>query len=263
MCCAKGELTLIVYERETDFVMIEQHHHAILSGELAGNWRNDLFMRNHRQDVVFAITEHDRAWIALDATPLWNDAKQVPYSFLDLPSRLKLPHYQYGIDAVEHQNKYAALLCSHHYASFFHKSVDVAERQYYHYELHRQNRLRQAFGDVSDDEITIHVEMLKFFDRLSLYICLNEPGVSKENEFPWYRDGFQGSERILGTSGSRVNAHWIDKNRIGLTVFPFTEPFLASVPAKLVSKRLIQQEGVAEAYQSTPQTIRTVEMGPL
>lgn len=161
------------------------------------------------------------------------------------------------------KTNYTALLCSRHYASFFNESIHSAEQAYYRHELERQNRLLLGVGDISDDEINIHVEILKFFDRLSIYICINEPGTSKESEFPWYRDGFQGSEQIPGTYGNRINAYWLDKNHVGLTVFPFTARFKVSVPTKIVSKRVIEQQGIAVAYKSTPVTIRTVKVGPM
>jgi hypothetical protein len=251
---------LIVYERENNFVMVEQNNHAILSGDLAKNWRDDLFVGMDRKpDVIFAITQHDRAWVGLDETPLWDDAAKAPYSFIDLPSRLKLPHYQVGIDAVERRNKYAAFLCSCHYASFFDESADSAEQAYYRHELERQNRLRPELN-VSDEELHIHLNILKFLDRLSIYICINEPGVAKEQEFFWYRDGFPGSEQLLGAHGQRINAYWLDEGRIGLTRFPFASTFTVSVPAKIVSKRDIEQLGIAVAYRQTPVTLRTVEL---
>nr|WP_253735858.1 DUF3891 family protein [Paenibacillus sp. FJAT-26967] len=30
-----------------------------------------------------------------------------------------------------------------------------------------------------------HFKLLKLCDELSLYVCLNEPGVSKDEEHPW------------------------------------------------------------------------------
>lgn len=254
---------MLVYKRENDFVLVEQHDHAILSGDLFSHLRDDVVTGNFRSDVFFAVRNHDRAWIGIDATPIWNDGQDSPYSFIDLPSLLKLPHYQYGIDWVECKNKYAALLCSQHYASFFSHTKDDAELEYYQYELDRQNRLLVKIGDVSENENNNHLDILKFFDRLSVYICMNEPGVSKDNEFSWYRDGFAGTEQLFNANGDKIIAHWLNEKSVGLNVFPFTHKFEISVPIKAVSKRAIQEHGIAKAYRTSPSTIRTVEVGSM
>lgn len=254
---------MLIYERKNDFVLVEQNNHAILSADLFNQLRGDLFDENRRSDVLFAIRNHDRAWIGIDATPLWNDEKNAPYSFIDLPSLLKLPHYQYGIDWVERKSKYAALLCSQHYASFFSHAKNEAELEYYQYELERQNRLRVESGNVSDKGNNNHLDVLKFFDKLSIYICINEPGVSKDNEFGWYRDGFEGTDQLFDVNGGKIVAHWLNEKSVGLTVFPFKQKFEISVPTKSVSKHIIQEQGLAKAYRTTPLTIRTVEIGPM
>ena len=65
---------MVIYEREADWVMIPQHNHGLLSGEIVKNWNPSYFDGANRQDdVIFAITEHDRGWIDLDETPFWND----------------------------------------------------------------------------------------------------------------------------------------------------------------------------------------------
>jgi hypothetical protein len=255
---------MIVYERDHDFVMVEQHHHALLSGVFAEHWRDEFFLGIHRKsDVLFGIAQHDRAWIRLDATPLWNDRKKAPYSFIDFPSPLKLSHYQHGIDSLERENRYAALLCSRHYASFFAESSNPDEQAYFRYEVDRQNRLRLEFHEVSDADLQFHVEMLKFLDRLSIYVCINEPGVPKEDEFVGYREGFVNSEHFPFAYGKRIVAYWLDDRRIGLNVFPFTDEFEASIVVRIVNKTAIHQHGVAEAYRNTPPSVRIIRICPV
>ncbi|MCI0182407.1 MAG: DUF3891 family protein [Acidibacillus sp.] len=255
---------MIVYEREHDFVMVDQHHHALLSGQLAQYWREDLFNgESHREDVIYAIAQHDRAWITLDEIPLWNDRSKAPFSFIDFPSPLKLLHYQRGVDEVEGQNKYAALLCSCHYSSFFYEPMSSDEREYKQLESNRQNRLFSEIKFISDDECSQHLRMLKFLDNLSIYICINEPGISKKEEFKWYTDGFNGSEQLPTAAGNKIIAYWLNDHSIGLTMSPFKEHTRVSVPTKIVTKKSIHQYGVAKAYSHTKTTIRTVEVGPL
>jgi len=252
---------MIVRERTNDFVMIEQHHHALLSGQFARQWGDDFFEGfSKKADVLWAVSEHDRAWIDLDAYPLWNDAVNAPFSFIDLPSALKLPHYKQGIDYLERENAYAAFLCSMHYASFFAESTNPAELVYRSFELDRQQRLRNQLPDVTVKEWNFHFSMLKFLDQLSLYVCFNEPGVAKEDEISMYRDGFVKSEHFSFASGKSVVAYWMDKRRIGLTAFPFKGEFEVSVSLRIVNKSVIQQHGLAEAYKKASPLERTVQI---
>ena len=253
---------MIVYERRNDFVMFEQHRHGMLSGDLAQHCQ-DSFLGTARYipELQTAISQHDLAWVGLDAIPLWNDAKYSPFSFIDLPSSLKIPHYEKGMDAVERQSKYACLLCSLHYASFFHGSNGEAERVYFQLERNRQRRLQDDLG-VPAKDIAVQLQILKFFDSLSLYICLNEPGTPKESEFPWYREGFPNSEKLPLTQGHRIHAHWQNEAQIGLTFFPFMGKFEVSVPLKVVEKQSIREHGIAKAYEHTVWNHRTVELSP-
>ncbi|MGP4082567.1 DUF3891 family protein [Pseudalkalibacillus sp. R45] len=63
---------MVIYEREVDWVMIPQHHHGLLSGDIARHWNSAYIKGTERwSEVIFAIAQHDRGWIDLDATPFW------------------------------------------------------------------------------------------------------------------------------------------------------------------------------------------------
>jgi hypothetical protein len=65
---------MIVRETEREFVMITQHDHAHLSGVLASHFTKEFFREDsYYQELILAIYEHDRSWIRLDDTPIWND----------------------------------------------------------------------------------------------------------------------------------------------------------------------------------------------
>nr|AYQ72090.1 DUF3891 family protein [Cohnella candidum] len=110
---------MIIREIQDSFVMVTQHDHALLSGEIAKHFTDPYFVDGaYRADVELAIREHDRGWIRLDDAPIWNDRDAKPFSFMDYPLLPKLTHYRLGIDEVQAQSEYAALLCSMHYCSF-------------------------------------------------------------------------------------------------------------------------------------------------
>lgn len=137
---------MIIRETEHEFVMVAQHDHALLSGDVAKN--------------------------------------------TDYPSLPKVTHYQYGLDQVEKMNKYAGLLCSMHYYSFgFQDSTDRDCIEFAHHEKCRQKRIRDELNVTNDEAIIKQFRLLQLCDRISLYVCLNNPGVSKEQEHPPFKIG--------------------------------------------------------------------------
>ncbi|MCF8563364.1 DUF3891 family protein [Alicyclobacillus tolerans] len=254
---------MVVYERENDFVMVRQDDHARLSGDIAAQWRHADFSGDKiRENVVLAISDHDRAWIELDEAPIWNDVTRAPYSFVDMPNEIKLAHYRKGIDETEAVSPYAGLLCSLHYLAFTQHSQAQAAVEFSRWELARQQRLKQSLGKMdekSQQELEFHWLLMQFCDRLSLYVCLNEPGVSKEDEFPWYRKGFDLSEKLSATHGEKVVAHWSEPGRIRLFPNPFPRSFSATVLVRIVKKAEIDQHGLRAACRAAVVSKRTVE----
>ncbi|MBP1989329.1 DUF3891 family protein [Paenibacillus eucommiae] len=240
---------MIVRETEHDFVLYQQHDHAFLSGEAASNLKEQLFINDsYVQDVLFAIYEHDRSWIRLDETPVWNDHIRAPFSFTDYPFLPKLTLYSYGLDETESRNEYAALLCSLYYSSFqpIRDSKQVEAVSFYDQELARQQRIMKKLN-LSEELVKKHFKLLQICDEISLYVCMNEEGASKENEHPWYKDGLK-----TIVDDQAIAANWLNTETIRLTPFLFKKEFTASIRLKRVPKQLILQLGIALAYSQTP-----------
>ncbi|MFS1512414.1 DUF3891 family protein [Chengkuizengella sp. SCS-71B] len=257
-----GANEMIIYEQKDKFIMIEQHEHANVSGEMAIHWDMKYFQNKNRwADVLLAVYEHDRGWIELDAVPFWNDRKQVPYSFMDFPLPPKLRAYQHGIDTVEEKNSYAGLLCSLQYTHLISEvSDDPQAVPFLAYEKNRQNNMIKQWIKNEDQktDLYFHLSFLQFFDELSLYICLNEPGTKKENEHVWFRDGFTKSKHFPFMNEKSIIAHWIDEHHVKLSRFPFVNDFEINLKIKKVMKQHISQEGIAKAYENTSYDTRTV-----
>ncbi|GIP31654.1 hypothetical protein J2TS4_08640 [Paenibacillus sp. J2TS4] len=109
---------MVVRETEHEIIMVRQHDHAQLSGEIAKHFKSFFTDDPYFEDTLLAIYQHDLGWVRLDEVPMWNDRTSLPFSFMDFPLLPKLTHYTYGLDQIERMNKYAGLLCSLHYASF-------------------------------------------------------------------------------------------------------------------------------------------------
>ncbi|WP_408011526.1 DUF3891 family protein [Pseudalkalibacillus sp. A8] len=250
---------MVIYEREDDWVMIPQHHHGLLSGDIARHWNSAYIKGTERwSDVIFAIAQHDRAWIDLDESPFWNDSAKKPYSFIDFPLIPKLTFYKKGIAEVERQSPYAGLLCSLHYHSFLVGAKEPAAIEFTRQEKARQDRLMEQlnlFGAINEDLLKNHFLMVQFCDDLSLYLCMQEPGTPKAEEFPWFKDGFK--QIFPFAEGNKIIAEWLDSKHVSLHPFPLASPAVVSIKVKNVKKTDIHQLGIAKAYKDTEWKERT------
>lgn len=155
--------------------------------------------------MLLAIQEHDRGWIELDTSPVWNDKTEKPYSFIDYPTVLKISFYKKGLDEVEKMSKYAGLLCSLHYSSFLQDASEPAVREFWDEEKQRQDQISKELGLVGNEDkketLMYHLDLLKFCDYLSLFICLNEPG-NNERKHSFFATDFHSYFLLLRTKAS-------------------------------------------------------------
>lgn len=242
---------MIIRETAHEFIMISQHEHARLSGQIATYFKKEFFAGDeYVDDVLLAVYEHDRSWIGLDETPIWNDHKNQPASFMDYPLLPKLAFYTSGINETEEISIYAALLCSLHYTSFYSDTDQKHILPFLDHERHRQSRIMKILQHISEKTIFYHFRLLQFCDDLSLYVCLNEPGTRKENEHPWYKSGIKNSE-IFSFNNQPIIARWLDAKKISLESFPFENEFFAQIKCKRVSKEVREKEGIDIAWRDT------------
>lgn len=245
---------MICRESKEYWVMFDQHQHGLLAGEFAEALNSVSFRSSKRWDeAVYAVKDHDRGWIDLDDNPFLNDALHAPYTFMDFPIATKLTFYSKGLDEIQSKSLYAALLCSMHYERLL-SQADIehpALRKYMHHEQKRRDCIQLELG-ISDlaaeSELMYDLHVLQFCDDLSLYLCLNEPGVDKEHEFPWWREGFPMSEKFDCTNGEMIHAYWKNSNTVELSPFPFDRVVSVQLTCRKVFKTDIHQKGITEAY---------------
>ncbi|MFP7477235.1 DUF3891 family protein [Terribacillus saccharophilus] len=224
---------MIVRENnEGKTVLIPQHDHAAISGEIARHWRkDDPDSPTQRPDAIMAIDQHDRAWIPLDEVPKRKPDGKGFYSFIDYPQDDKLRAYQQGIMEVREQSRYAAILCSRHYCSFFSDDTDDQQIKAF---LDREYGLQQADLQTltSAEKATLDIDqkMLSFCDDVSLYLCMNQPGVSKEDEVSWFRDGF----REQFSFADKITGEWVSSEEVRLTPSPLESPVRVMIPQVVV-----------------------------
>lgn len=249
---------MIVLKTGQDLLLFEQHHHALVSGVMAKHWRSDSFIGGHlREQVEYAVAQHDKAWIPLDQQPLWNEEKQQPYSFVDFPMQEKMLRYQEGVHEVEKKSLYAGLLCSLHYRSFFPElSDDKGIQTFINEEELRQERLiNELDGYIEEKEKNFHFDLLQFCDNLSLYCCMNEPGASKARELSWFKDGFP---QQFEFAPEGIIANWNGLNNVELNPFPFENSFQVDIPFRQINQGSIKDKGIQQTWNESVLQSRSV-----
>lgn len=211
---------MIVREKDGEFILVKQHDHSQIAGHIASYWRD---RPTPYESTLLAIRDHDLGWQLLDQSVRFNPSTGKPYSFMDMPLEERLPAYTWGIDRVEEVDPYAACLCSRHYTSF---ALDYENaRSFVESERERDARLTAQMDEEARRHLDDNLELLQACDRLSLFLCLNEPG---ENTFPRYRDGIRAGQNVL-------RPIWLDRSTLRFDPNPFASEFRVRIPYVRVS----------------------------
>lgn len=241
---------MIIRESKTHFIMITQHDHAQLSKMMAEHWKSSLFPGEQwRKSVELAIGQHDCGWQPFDKQPFWNDNKNKPYTFLDFPIAAKAVLYKHGIDTVEKQDLYAALLCSSHYCKFMNDANNPDAKQFVEEEKKRQQQCIQQIKYFNHKLFSSHLALLQFCDNLSLYVCLHERGAAENDEHPFFKDGIALPQVLQINNLTRMTVYWNNQDGMILHPFPFEKPVPFSLPYKKLAKETVAKIGLVNAYE--------------
>ncbi|MDG5789939.1 DUF3891 family protein [Evansella sp. AB-P1] len=243
---------MIVQEDYNDLILIQQHDHALISGTIANAWNENYFKgEGRRESVELAIAQHDSCWKKLDEKPIYLASTKQPASFLYYPLKEKITAYSQGVDEMEKKNKLAALLISMHYSSFFQGNLDQEGEVFKSNEKDRQKNLWKELihGSEEREEVKFYFDLLQLCDNLSLYLCMNKWGCSKEEELSWFKNGFP--QQLTSLNGVNMVAEWRSPSNVKLTPYPFTEDQVeVHIPYKKIQKECINRYNLKDEIDS-------------
>lgn len=219
---------MLVQPRPDGTRMIRQHDHALMAGGIAGGWTGaageaaGLPFR-----VVLATALHDLSWRELDAEPLLDPGSGRPRAFDEYPLEAKLSAYRAGLNRTEEISRYVALLGSLHYASFL---TEDRAGGFLAAEEERRERLRSELGRRAPERrVRGDLAWLKFFDGLSIRLCLTAPEAVEEELPPWLDPGAP-LEPPAGEPPLRLR--WGDPDTAILEPSPLASPLDLEVPVR-------------------------------
>ncbi|WP_171056215.1 DUF3891 family protein [Paenibacillus sinopodophylli] len=237
---------LIVYERENSFILIAQHDHARICGDLVAAWKNELFSsEDRREELNLAAYEHDSSWTQLDLLPLWNDAAQAPYSFRDFPGNIRFTFYSKALDCLQETSEYAALLGSILYTTLAERFRNEYTIPFVEGEFARQSAILERL-QLEVKLLQQHAKALLLCDELSLFVCMEQPGTPRAS-YEWFAEGF--SYWFDRSGQTSMVADWKDEWTIELHPFPFIQSVESVLSYKEVNKSAAAELGIAEAYR--------------
>lgn len=207
---------MLIQEREDRLRLIKQHDHALLAGKLAYSWRGlSSPAWRLRYQLVLATALHDLSWSATDLSPRLNAESQRPYSFIDYPLDDRVALYRAGINELERIDPYVALLISRFYCQF-----EGMEQSESFQQTERQRRAKLSpYLELTDEEVSHDLAMLKLLDLMSLFICLAPPSARPDQVPSWLTKA-----RQLDTpQGDQFELDWSAEDELTVEPFPFTD----------------------------------------
>ncbi|MBM7633483.1 DUF3891 family protein [Geomicrobium sediminis] len=220
----------------------------MFTGQLARCWGDDIRLkRSCFTAVVTACFEHDRGWQVEDHVPRFNESEAMPYDFTSFPDSLKIPLYEKGITEAALMNKRAGYLISQHLSSFYEAPTDDLATKFKQQEEKRRRELWLSLDN--QDDLRYDLSVLRLLDEISLYVALNEPGVNKEDEWPWFKRGF--SQTFSFLDDQTIEANWKDHQSVTLHPFPFRTTVTVPHNYRTVKKTNDSPDDFLKAFQTS------------
>ncbi len=106
---------MIVVRRQAELLLVTQPDHAQLAARLLSLRRLEgLAEHPRRDDILFAVREHDNGWREADAVPRLDEDTARPLDFRDCPTNLRQEVWLRGVTRYAEDRPYACVLIAEH-----------------------------------------------------------------------------------------------------------------------------------------------------
>lgn len=246
---------MIVRKQDGQLLLIRQVDHSALAGEFTRHWGNDRFERPAPlEPIALASALHDDGWRELDEEVQYDAGRQGPLHWRDVEVARHVVFYRKGINRIAAMDPYAGVLASMHGAGIYARrygtypvkmsKLQEAERSVIETFISEQETLQSVLKrrlwnleerrSLFERRLWTQYEWLQIWDRLSLFVCLNDlakPAQDRLGPTPVAVDGPALDLVVRGTGGGVVT----------VAPYPFAAPAVeVSVPARLIPDRPYQ-----------------------
>ena len=225
------------------WILVSQHDHAVLAGEIIALWGNGAFMRPRPFDeVVFAVAEHDSGWREWDSRPKINPENGYPANFMEMEpgDQYEIWKGSYLVPARGHP--YASSLIALHFDRFNEKSLGKNPENSKAKLLEREidefvsgNLGVDPSGDTSSlpPDVKINLRFVQVGDIISLTLCHGW----EEMEIKDVPVDYEGGAALVKMASA-------DGFNFTMAPYPFTEPVIkCGVPALRLPRKSFTSDG--------------------
>jgi hypothetical protein len=162
------------------WILITQYDHAVLAGNLMERWGNETFSSPlPREEVLFAVREHDCGWKEWDSAPKINPENGYPANFMEMESSDQTDIWRRSFESHAEEHPYASALIALHFARFNRKLLlrDPTDRYAASLEGEIGRFVSGRLGaDVSETgsippAVKVNLRLLQVGDIISLALC--------------------------------------------------------------------------------------------
>jgi hypothetical protein len=206
---------MIVVDEGDCLRLVTQPDHARFAAELLSLWRtHEVAGHARRQDLLFAVREHDNGWNEVDAAPRCAPKTGWPLDFRNLAADERRRLWERGILRYAEFRPYTALLIAQH-AERLHHPLDPDWQDFFARIDERRQEWLQNVG-IDHRELLSDYRWLQLADGLSLALCCRtsasweDPAITAAAEVDELRlDPFP----LAGTTTFRLSARRIPRRR--------------------------------------------------
>ena len=208
------------------WVLINQHDHAELSGEIMTFWGNKEFSRPEPYDeVLFAIRGHDNGWNEWDSSPRINPVNQYPMNFLEITSSDQADIWRRCFKRHSVLHPYGSALIALHFGKLNEKSLNKNSNNNMAKSLHNEiidfvsNMLKINALDLNlsslPKDVQVNLGLVQVGDIVSLALCHG-----------WSSNEIKYAPLNYDSSLTTLSLESIDGSNFTIRPYPFTEPSL-------------------------------------
>lgn len=164
---------------DDSWVIIRQIDHANLSHQLAKHWGNDSFAPIINDETLDAILHHDDGWQCWDDQLHFRENQTEPIAFNEMSWIDTQPIWEASIAAARQLGPLAAYITTMHFLALSESGGNWSDDESAFHRRYSANALlwkRQSLIDSpeinSEAEVNRALQQLRFFDFLSIWICV-------------------------------------------------------------------------------------------
>lgn len=152
--------------------IITQIDHARFAADLLSLWISDgLPEHERREDLLFAVREHDNGWREKDSAPILDpEAGDRPYDFVTMPADVRSELWRVGCQRFREDRAYASLLIVEHDRHLHAQDANEAYRELLHWLDEIRSELIIATA-AQEDLLAADYHFLGLTDFISLVAC--------------------------------------------------------------------------------------------